>query len=153
METLIASSSSTATIQYRPRIRLVRSSNSSSSTSPTTLAFYRKPLFGNQRKLSHSFHNSSSSALSSVKLNIKCGVTEINEIQLVVPAIEPLSKKAEIEDLNFMDSLLFIRIAISKDAIEFMLDMARTCFKNSILYSRSSRFLDLQFQSYLVLIP
>ncbi|KAI3694044.1 hypothetical protein L1987_77002 [Smallanthus sonchifolius] len=128
METLIASSSSTAAIPRRPSIRPVRSSNSSASTSPSTLAFFRKPLFGNQRKLNHSFHNSSPSASSNVKLNIKCGVTEINESQfpeivlksdrpvlvefvagwcgpcrLVAPAIESLSKEYE-------EKLLIVKI-------------------------------------------
>ncbi|KAI3787341.1 hypothetical protein L1987_41744 [Smallanthus sonchifolius] len=128
METLIASSSSTAAIPRLPPIRPVRSSNSSASTSPDTTAFFRKPLFGSQRKLNHSFRNSSSSASSSVKLNIKCGVTEINESQfpevvlksdrpvlvefvagwcgpcrLVTPAIESLSKEYE-------EKLLIVKI-------------------------------------------
>ncbi|KAK9076310.1 hypothetical protein SSX86_004644 [Deinandra increscens subsp. villosa] len=130
METLMASSSSTATIPFRPPIRPVRSSNSfffSGHTSPGTTPFFRSLLFGNHgahshRKLNHSFRNSSSSSPSSLnlKLEIKCGVTEINESQfdevvlksdrpvlvefvagwcgpcrLVAPAVESLSKEYE----------------------------------------------------------
>ncbi|KAD1703211.1 hypothetical protein R6Q59_032399 [Mikania micrantha] len=123
METLIASSSSTAPI------RRVRPSNFvfySGSGSPYTTAFFRNPLF--QRKLNHSLRNSSSSSKLSLKLEIKCGVTEINESQfkevvlksdrpvlvefvagwcgpcrLVAPAIESLSKEYE-------DKLLIVKI-------------------------------------------
>ncbi|CAI9275393.1 unnamed protein product [Lactuca saligna] len=135
MDTLMASSSSTAAILHRPPPLPLRSSNSlfyTGSCSTGTAAFFRKPLFGNhgaQRKLIHSFQNSSSqSSSSSVKVPIKCGVTEINESQfpevvlksdrpvlvefiagwcgpcrLIAPAIESIAKEYE-------DKLLVVKI-------------------------------------------
>ncbi|KAL4569958.1 hypothetical protein LXL04_025607 [Taraxacum kok-saghyz] len=88
METLMASSSSTAAILYRPPLLPLRSSNSLfciGSCSPGTTAFIPKPLIGNHgaaKKLINSFQTySSPSSSSSVKGPIKCGVTEINESQ------------------------------------------------------------------------
>ncbi|XP_024994154.1 thioredoxin X, chloroplastic [Cynara cardunculus var. scolymus] len=88
METLMASSSSTAAILCRQRVLPVPSSSSFFYTgccSQGMTSFIRNPLFSNHgggRKLNHSFkYSSSSSSSSSVKLEIKCGVTEINESQ------------------------------------------------------------------------
>ncbi|XP_076906164.1 thioredoxin X, chloroplastic [Bidens hawaiensis] len=114
MDTLMASSSSTATVisRHRPPVHPNRPYNSFIPSRRTTSFF---PNFNAQIKLNHSFRNSPS------RLKVKCGgVTEINESQftdvvlksdrpvlvefvagwcgpcrLVAPAIESLSKEYE----------------------------------------------------------
>lgn len=78
METLIASSSTTASILRRPPPLRNRCS--------ITTSFFRIPQFTyhntSHTKLNHSYKISSSSSSSvKLKLQIKCGVTEINESQ------------------------------------------------------------------------